>query len=581
MTLTNKNSSETNGPGKPGASSQNSENNPGQSPRSSPVCLEVGVTLRSLPTEAGGPAKPIREEGRTVIVFENGAVLRSASNLPVGQTVILSNPKGRDVVCRVIGGRNLPTVKGYVEVEFIEPVKDFWGIHQDVNSAAVAAPHVAPLASREAPVPPAAPSRAAAPLESPAKPASVSLGNGPTFEDVAGLMSMAPSAASREAKPYSTRPGPEKMGKDDSDYNLSAIAESTSVANWRPPDSEPSAEKRSNAATREAMPISSPAASSTPPHDFMSKGLMAYEQPRPAFSPSNGRKSLIVGGAALLLVGLGAGLFQMHRSSGPVSVAKTEVVTQPSMPEPEQLAANAAPEPVQAPQEDAAQLAATAQTQPVAIDRSQTAAAVAPVPAVVTGTETTDTGTESSNIRRQEKNAVVSKRPDVSSSRRPAIPNLKMASPSAPNRNSANLGVGASPITDIGATEVVGGTTPAGLLTSAGRTSNPPAPPSAPASSLPVVPAIATKTARDPKLISSTRPVYPGAARQADIQGSVTVLATIDENGKVVGARALSGPMLLRQAAVDSVKQWKYSPGLVDGKPAHSQATVAVEFRLN
>ena len=75
--------------------------------------------------------QPIREEGRTVIVFDNGAVLRSTNNMPVGQTVILSNPNGRDVVCRVVGGRNLPSVKGYVEVEFIEAVNDFWGIHQD------------------------------------------------------------------------------------------------------------------------------------------------------------------------------------------------------------------------------------------------------------------------------------------------------------------------------------------------------------------------------------------------------------------------------------------------------------------
>ncbi len=307
---------------------------------------------------------------------------------------------------------------------------------------------------------------------------------------------------------------------------------------------------------------------------------MAYEQPRPSSSASNGRMSLIVGGAALVLVGLGAGLFLTHRWTAPVSVAKTAVVNQPSMPEPP--AANRAPEPVQAPQEEATQMAAQmatqTQAQPVAVDQTQPVAAVAPVPAVVTSPATTDTRTESRNVLRQEKNAVVSKQPDISSSRRPVIPNLKMASPNAPNPNSANLGVGASSITDIASTETVGGTPPAGLLTSAGRTSNPPAPPpSAPAPA----PVIAAKTARDPKLISSTRPVYPGAARQANIQGNVTVLANIDENGKVVGAWALNGPMLLRQAAADSVKQWKYSPGLVDGKPAHSQVTVGVEFRLN
>jgi protein TonB len=75
--------------------------------------------------------------------------------------------------------------------------------------------------------------------------------------------------------------------------------------------------------------------------------------------------------------------------------------------------------------------------------------------------------------------------------------------------------------------------------------------------------------------------VYPATARQSSIQGSVTVAANIDENGKVASATALNGPLLLRQAAVDAVKQWKYSPGLLDGKPVPSQVTVGVEFRLN
>jgi protein TonB len=94
-------------------------------------------------------------------------------------------------------------------------------------------------------------------------------------------------------------------------------------------------------------------------------------------------------------------------------------------------------------------------------------------------------------------------------------------------------------------------------------------------------PVAAAKTVRDPKLISSTRPVYPATAKTTNIQGIVTVSASIDANGKVVSAKALSGPILLRQAAADAVSQWKYSPGLIDGKPAPSQVTVSVEFRMN
>jgi TonB family protein len=585
MTLTIKDSPDLNSPGKPGAPSQNSESKPGQSPRSNPVCLEVAITIRSLPNEAGGLTQPIREEGRTVIVFDNGAVLRSTNNMPIGQTVILSNPKGRDVVCRVVGGRNMPSVKGYVEIEFIEPVNDFWGIHQDSDPATVAPPPVALHAPLDAPVTqhPATP-RASVPLEMPSKPASVSLGSGPTFEDIPGLLSVPASAATRETKTESARPGFEKLNKDVSDYNLTELATSTSVANWRPSASEPAAEKRSNAATSDASSNSSPA----PSHDFLSKGLMAYEPPDTTSNASNGRTPLIVGLAALVLAGIGTVVFFMHRKTAPIPVANTPVASQPSTPEPQ--TAKYAPEPVQAPKEESAQATTQTETQTlpqtpaqtVAVEQAQPVAAVAPVPALVTSPATSDSRTQSRPEQRigqrQEKKSVAPKQPDLSSSRSPVIPNLKMASPSAPKQSTINPSEGTTPLTDIASTEAVGGSTPAGLLTSAGRTSNPPAaPPSAPA----LAPVSAAKTVSDPKLISSTRLVYPPTARQTKVQGVVTVSASIDQNGKVVSANALSGPLLLRQAAVDSVKQWKYSPGLLDGKPTPTQLTVNVDFRLN
>ena len=579
MTLTIKDSPELNSPGRSGVPSQNSENKPAESPRSNPVCLEVGVTIRSLPTEAGGLTQAIREEGRTVIVFDNGAVLRSTNNLQIGRTVILSNPKGRDVVCRVVGGRNLPSVKGYVEIEFIEPVNDFWGIHQDVDPVAVATPPVSPLATREASVAPplATPitPRAVTPLEASAKPSSVSLGSGPTFDDIAGIVSMPPPATMRDSKPVPARPGPEKITKEVSDYNLSEITDPTSVASWHSSAPELPAEKHATAATS---------------RDFMSKGLMAYEQTSSSQSASNGRMPLIVGAAVLVLAGVGGGMYLMNRGTAPVPVAKAVAANQPSAPEPP-VTKNRSPEPVEAPVDAADQRATQTQThaQPVAVDQAQPMAAVAPVPAVVTGPATTDLRTDSlpdsKNARRQEKKAVVTKQPDLASSRRPAIQNLKMGSPNAPIQNHANVGEGSAPIAEIASTEAVGGSSPAGLLTSAGRTSNPPAPPAAlaPAAPAPVAlaPIAAAKTVSDPKLISSTRLTYPATAKQTNIQGTVTVSANIDENGKVVGAKALSGPLLLREAAVDSVKQWKYSPGLIDGKPAPSHVTVNVDFRLN
>ena len=573
MTLTIKDSTEMNGPGKPGAPSQNSENKAGQSTRSNPVCLEVGVTIRSLPAEAGGQTQPILEEGRTVIVFDNGAVLRSTKNLPIGLTVILSNPSGLEVGCRVVGGRNLPSVKGYVEVEFIEPANDFWRIHQDADPAPFAAPQATPPAPLESPAPPPpAPPRVAAPLEPPAKPESVSLGSPPMFEDIPGLVSVNPSAATRESKTKRARPGAELRTKDNSNYNPSDAAKPTSLANWNSPASKLPAKKPAIPAARESSSIT-PAATA-PSRDILSKGLMAYDQPQSSSTASNRRIPLLVGGAALALAGVCAVVFFMRQKTAPVPVAETTVVSQPSTPEPP--AANSASERAQAPREETAQSETQSETETAVVEQAQRVAAVAPVPAVVTSPAITDSGTESRNFQRGEKNAVANKQPALSSSSRPTIRNLKMGSPRAPKQDHSSPGEGIAPMTDIASTEAVGGAPPAGMLTSAGRISNQPASPLfAPA------PVAAAKTASDPKLISSTRLVYPAAAKASNIHGNVMVSASIDTNGKVVSAKALSGPFLLRQAAEESVKQWKYSPGLIDGKPASSQVTVNVEFRLN
>ncbi len=593
MTSTIKNSLELNSPGKPGASPQNSENNAGLSPRSNPVCLEVSVAIRSLANEAGGPAQPIREDAKSVIVFDNGAVLRSTLNLPVGLTVILSNSAGREVISRVVGGRNLPNLKGYVEVEFVEPVNDFWGIHKDATHVpvAVATQPVTPVAPRETPPPPpssSAPARAPLPAQAQAKTTTVSLGVGPKFEDQGESEGVPVPAATSESRTGNARPGPELVNKDKdvSGYNLSAVADSTSLANWLPKSPEPAAEKPANPARRETSSIISPAPANS--HDFLSKGLMAYEQPSSSSGDSDGHMPLIIGVAALALAGICGVVFLMRRGPAPVPVAKTAAASSPSSPEPP--SANAPPEAVQAPQEDAPQTAGQTQTQTqaVSLDQSQPATAAATIPAVVTGPANLDARTESRpdaradsrNVRRQEKSSIAIKPPEPTTPQRPAIASLKMGSPSAPNQVHADSGEGATPAAEIAAADATGGTPPAGLLTSAGRISKPPAPPPGTPAEVPAV-VSAPRTVRDPKLISSVRPEYPAAARQSSIQGTVTVSASIDENGKVVSTKALSGPLLLRGAAENSVKQWKYSPGSVNGKPAPSQATVSVEFRMN
>jgi outer membrane biosynthesis protein TonB len=72
-------------------------------------------------------------------------------------------------------------------------------------------------------------------------------------------------------------------------------------------------------------------------------------------------------------------------------------------------------------------------------------------------------------------------------------------------------------------------------------------------------------------------PVYPQAAIDAHIEGTV-LLRVVVVNGIVVGVEADSGPDILRQAAVDAVKQWTYRTYLLNGQPAEVHTTVTVNF---
>ncbi len=82
------------------------------------------------------------------------------------------------------------------------------------------------------------------------------------------------------------------------------------------------------------------------------------------------------------------------------------------------------------------------------------------------------------------------------------------------------------------------------------------------------------------KLISSAPPAYPPLAKSQHVSGSVLVDALIDANGRVTTMKVVSGPALLHQAAMDALKQWKYRPATLDGKPTPMHLTVTVQFRL-
>jgi len=81
------------------------------------------------------------------------------------------------------------------------------------------------------------------------------------------------------------------------------------------------------------------------------------------------------------------------------------------------------------------------------------------------------------------------------------------------------------------------------------------------------------------RLISTSPVVYPQVAKRANIQGDVVVNAVIDEQGHVAGMQVVSGPLVLRQAAVDALRQWRYEPGLLNGQPVPVQVVARIRFQ--
>jgi TonB family protein len=85
---------------------------------------------------------------------------------------------------------------------------------------------------------------------------------------------------------------------------------------------------------------------------------------------------------------------------------------------------------------------------------------------------------------------------------------------------------------------------------------------------------------KQPTKILDVRPVYPPAAQNARVQGVVIVEVLIGPDGKVADAKILRSIPLLDQAALDAVRQWQFTPTLLNGTPVPVIMTCTVNFTL-
>jgi periplasmic protein TonB len=87
--------------------------------------------------------------------------------------------------------------------------------------------------------------------------------------------------------------------------------------------------------------------------------------------------------------------------------------------------------------------------------------------------------------------------------------------------------------------------------------------------------------ATPPQLIYKVEPEFSEEARKAKHEGVVVLIIEVDSKGNVGSIRVLRALGLgLDEKAVEAVSQWRFRPGILDGKPVNTEATVQVTFQL-
>lgn len=80
------------------------------------------------------------------------------------------------------------------------------------------------------------------------------------------------------------------------------------------------------------------------------------------------------------------------------------------------------------------------------------------------------------------------------------------------------------------------------------------------------------------KAVNLVKPAYPPIARSANASGTVNVQITIDENGNVIAAHAVSGHPLLQSAAVSAARASKFSPTMLNGQAVKVTGVIVYNF---
>ncbi len=613
-------------------------------PKVQPVALEIAVTVNGArAVEGSDKREPFSETTQTVLVFGNGAVIRLTSTVAPGQLLFLTNEKTKkEVVCQVVKSKNYRSVSGYVELEFTEPAVGFWGMRFPSDRAMASVPSAAapvkpmPVAiSGEAktvlPVQEVKPVAPPAPIVTPVNAAPAPNASDEVKKETARLQERLSSmrfAEEESKKAESGSSGSDKPAISEVSAKLIEFAKAEPVQAAKPFESlslTPTVQKHKssgamqdeevkipswleplarNAASQPAAVVPPPLVSSAPiqivsltaepmeklaeteapatseVHSFSNSIEFAPETSEanqtavPNFSSdlfqstyentnepaSGGKKGLWIGLIAATLI-LAAGGWWYTQQSETVS-AKAAPALQPQLVEPattnsepqqKYLASTSipaagktfsAPSPVSTQPETSQKAAVTPTVEVQKIPSTQNAGKPVAVPTSVATREVEP----------------------VEEPHKSAFSHVRLAAPKVKGGNASAVSSEADPGIALENSSANSGPLATGLTASRG--------------SQPTAPISVGGEVKPVQLISSVPPVYPQLARSQRVSGDVKIDASIDENGRVTSMKVVGGPVLLHQAAMDSLRQWKYKPATLDGKAVSMHLVVTVQFRL-
>jgi periplasmic protein TonB len=569
--------------------------------RSDAVSLDVPVKVhgsRVVEVIRGTTShtEPFEEQASTMIVFPLGGVLKMTTQVNVGQAIVLTNLKTRqDAICRVVKIRTNPNLHSYVEIEFSHPQPGYWGVRFPSDgpepakkAASPAAASIAPAPVRPAPPVPAAISTPVPKVEAPkAEIPKIEIKEQKTAPPApAGIEKSAAAFAPPSSSPVETSASAGTA--DSASFSLEQLRGDVGAVAAKPFSNIERLKDAETHGNTESL-VADEASAAHEPSTFgrfaASAALSGEAAARPAFgagleySPlgataDKGQKqgknwALIAACVGLLLVAAGAGGFYFtHQRPGIRSFA----VAAPAVPE-GPVAAN-----------------------PISNSASATAAPVPETPAAAAPAETAPTGAPVgtppvvTRTRRAEPDKVSKAAPSEPAPSPTQSPFQSRASESAKQKSAAVVpdmfgALNAHPTTAVHSSSESGAapSIDPGALASGQSIALPSSEPSPanlapPPQPAPERPVEVGGDLKPPRLISSSEVAYPEIARQAGIQGNVVVRIVIDKTGKVTEAKAIYGPLMLRDAAANALRQRKYAPSKLDGHPISVEMLVTIEF---